>query len=135
MSLGGTLRWSGLDGTVVDELDLPIAHFECKSVAETTVVAAREAASEHAEASRGALLAEVVPPAAAAPKTAMPLRTVFDAYAREAELAPSTVKRWSPVVDRLIAHLGHDDTAAISRADIVGWKDALLAGIFTSVLD
>jgi len=47
-------------------------------------------------------------------------------YAKEAELAPSTVKRWSPVVDRLIGHLGHDDATAISRADIVAWKDALL---------
>lgn len=44
----------------------------------------------------------------------------------QAELAPSTVKRWSPVVDRLIAHLGHDDAATIARADIVAWKDALL---------
>jgi integrase len=63
----------------------------------------------------------------------MPLRSVFDAYAREAELAPSTVKRWSPVVDRLIGHLGHDDAAAISRGDIVAWKDALLAAGMSNV--
>jgi hypothetical protein len=58
------------------------------------------------------------------PKAAMPLRSIFDSYAREAELAPSTVKRWSPVIDRLIVHLGHDDAAAIARADIVVWNDA-----------
>jgi integrase len=58
---------------------------------------------------------------------------VFDSYASEAELAPSTVKRRSPVVDRLIAHLGHDDAAAISRGDIVGWKDALLAAGMSNI--
>jgi integrase len=63
----------------------------------------------------------------------MPLRSVFDSYAGEAELAPSTVKRWSPVIDRLIAHLGHDDAAAISRADIVAWKDALLASGMSNI--
>ncbi|UPT92356.1 hypothetical protein HAP41_0000049570 (plasmid) [Bradyrhizobium barranii subsp. apii] len=31
-------------------------------------------------------------------------------------------------VDRLIAHLGHDDAATIARADIVASKDALLEG-------
>jgi len=54
-----------------------------------------------------------------------PLRSIFASYAKEAELAPSTVKRWTPVVERLIAHLGHDDAAAIKRADIVAWKDAV----------
>jgi hypothetical protein len=61
------------------------------------------------------------------------LRSVFDSYVREAELAPSTVKRWSPVVDRLIVHLGHDDAAAIARADIVAWKDAPLDGGMSNV--
>ncbi|MGZ3360672.1 MAG: site-specific integrase [Xanthobacteraceae bacterium] len=63
----------------------------------------------------------------------MPLRPIFESYAKEAELAPSTVKRWSPVVDRLVAHLGHDDVAAITRADIVAWKDALLDGGMSNV--
>ncbi|WP_076866141.1 hypothetical protein [Bradyrhizobium mercantei] len=45
---------------------------------------------------------------------------------------PPTVKRWTPVVDRLIGFLGHDDAAAISRADIVAWKDSLIeAGMKT----
>lgn len=59
----------------------------------------------------------------AAGKTPVQLRPLFKSYGKEAQLAPSTVKRWSPVVDRLISHLGHDDAAAISRADIVAWKD------------
>jgi hypothetical protein len=59
----------------------------------------------------------------AAGKTPVQLRPLLKSYGKEAQLAPSTVKRWSPVVDRLISHLGHDDAAAISRADIVAWKD------------
>lgn len=58
----------------------------------------------------------------------VPLRSTFASYAKEAQLAPSTVKRWTPVVDRLIAHLGHDDARAITRPDIVAWKDSLLEG-------
>jgi integrase len=70
----------------------------------------------------------LVPAVEAASRTAIPLRSLFESYSREAELAPATVKRWSPVVDRLIGHLGHDDAAAISRANVVAWKDALLDG-------
>jgi site-specific recombinase XerD len=58
----------------------------------------------------------------------VPLRPLFESYGKEAQLSPATVKRWSPVVDRLIGHLGHDDAAAIARADVVAWKDALLDG-------
>jgi integrase len=54
------------------------------------------------------------------------LRASFESYAQEAELAPATVKRWSPVIDRLVEHLGHDDARRIARTDIVAWKDALL---------
>jgi hypothetical protein len=66
-------------------------------------------------------------------KAPVPLRPLFSSYAREAQLAPATVKRWSPVVDRLIGHLGHDDAAAIARADVVAWKDALLDGGMSNV--
>jgi hypothetical protein len=67
------------------------------------------------------------------PKASVPLRPLFAAYTKEAELAASTVKRWTPVVERLISHLGHDDAAAISRIDIVAWKDALLDGGMSNV--
>lgn len=75
----------------------------------------------------------VKPAADAAPKEPAPLRLIFASYAKEAELWPSTVKRWTPVLERLIAELGHDDAAAISRTDIVAWKDALLDGGMSSV--
>ena len=113
--------WSGIDGTVVDARGVRIADFECKSTPPAAVSAAGEAAYGHAEAS------PPVPGEAVPAKALLPLRSLFASYAREAELAPSTVKRWSPVIDRLITHLGHDDAAAITRLDIVAWKDALLA--------
>lgn len=56
----------------------------------------------------------------------VPLNALFKSYGKEAQLSPATVKRWTGVVARLIGHLGHDDAAAIARADIVAWKDALL---------
>lgn len=51
---------------------------------------------------------------------------MFEGYAAEAQLAHSTYKRWRPVMDSLVKHLGHDDAARISQSDIVSWKDALL---------
>ena len=67
-------------------------------------------------------------PAPASSRPPVPLRPAFAAYAKEAQLASSTVKRWTPVMDRLIGHLGHDDAAALSRQQIVAWKDKLLDG-------
>ena len=52
---------------------------------------------------------------------------VFEGYAKEVQLAPATSKRWRPVMDALVRHLGHDDVGRISAADIVSWKEALLS--------
>ena len=57
-------------------------------------------------------------PVVGLPKPPVPLRRVFKSYAKEAKLSHGTVKRWSPVIDRLIARLGHEDAAAIQPADI-----------------
>ncbi|HZL62718.1 MAG TPA: DUF6538 domain-containing protein, partial [Pseudolabrys sp.] len=54
------------------------------------------------------------------------LHTIFESYAGEAELAPATVKRWAPVIDRFVGHLGHDEPRRIGRSDVVAWKDVLL---------
>ena len=59
------------------------------------------------------------------PVSPVTLRASFESYTQEAELAPATVKRWSPVIDRFAEHLGHD-ARRIARTDIVSWKDALL---------
>ncbi|MEH2473651.1 integrase [Nitrobacteraceae bacterium AZCC 2161] len=61
------------------------------------------------------------------------MRGVFESYAAEAELSPATVKRWKPVIEAFVAHLGHDDAGRVTRADVVGWKDSLLAGGMSNI--
>lgn len=60
------------------------------------------------------------------PTKNVPWRTTFDAYAGEAELAPSTVKRWSGVFAALEQAVGTDDLARITREDLIRWKQELL---------
>jgi integrase len=121
-------KWVGYDIVAVDANGRTVAGFECKSTAGSMAGAAPEPVSCRGETPTVKPEIDAGPPA-----VTMPLRSIFDSYAKEAELAPSTVKRWSPVVDRLIAHLGHDNATAISRTDIVAWKDALLVGGMSNV--
>jgi integrase len=58
---------------------------------------------------------------------AVPLMDLFNAYVAERQPAPATVKRWRPVMDHIIAFLGHDDATQIKKVNVVAWKDALLA--------
>lgn len=57
----------------------------------------------------------------------VPWRPVFAAYAAEARLAPSTIKRWSGVMAALEERLGTDDLAEVTGEALLSWKDALLA--------
>ncbi len=59
-------------------------------------------------------------------RPALPLRRLFDCYATEAQLSPATVKRWAPLIERFVKHLGHDDARAVARQDVVAWKNSLL---------
>ena len=52
---------------------------------------------------------------------------LFDAWATERRPPERTRYEWRRVMDRLARHLGHQDAERITKADIVGWKDALLA--------
>jgi integrase len=118
--------WSGGEAAPTDGCARTIARFECETAPASMAAATAEPAVAGAHASPAG-------PAAVPPKTPTPLRPIFESYAKEAELAPSTVKRWTPVLDRLTGHLGHDDAAAITRGDIVAWKDALLDGGMSNV--
>lgn len=51
----------------------------------------------------------------------------FERYADAQKLKPKTKKRWRPVIDLLIAHLGHDDMRKLNKLDLVKWKNDLLA--------
>jgi integrase len=52
---------------------------------------------------------------------------VLDAWAAEPGRRERTIYEWRRVIGRLIEQLGHDDAEKVSRADLIGWKDALLA--------
>lgn len=55
------------------------------------------------------------------------LLDLFESYVAERQPAPATVKRWRPVMDHMVAFLGHDDATQITKANVVAWKEALLA--------
>lgn len=119
--------WSGIDAAIIDGEGRVLASLQCKFASDAT-----EAAPVDTTAAADPSPADPSPAgpiaAAATGKPPVPLRSLFKSYGKEAQLSPATVKRWSPVVDRLVGHLGHDDADAITRADVVAWKDSLLDG-------
>jgi integrase len=52
---------------------------------------------------------------------------MFERWMREAAPSASTITTWRSYMNQLKAHVGHDDAARITKADIVAWKDALVA--------
>jgi integrase len=54
---------------------------------------------------------------------------VFEDYAAEGPLKPSTHKRWKAVLENLVAFLGYDDANKVTRQDVIAWKDALLSEV------
>lgn len=75
----------------------------------------------------------------AAPSTGAQTPLTFEAlwtrWEREAKPAPSTISTWWGYVAQFQRHLGHDDPRRVTAADVVVWKDALLARGLTSVRD
>jgi integrase len=53
--------------------------------------------------------------------------SLLDAWAAESGRRERTIYEWRRVIDRLVKHLGHDDAERVSKADLVRWKDALVA--------
>jgi hypothetical protein len=51
----------------------------------------------------------------------------FERWQSEARPAASTITTWRSYVRSLREHLGHDDPNRVTRAEIVAWKDALVA--------
>jgi integrase len=56
---------------------------------------------------------------------------LFERWRREREPSPSTVTTWRGYVRKLQKHVGHDDPSRVTKADIVAWKDALVAASYT----
>jgi integrase len=56
-----------------------------------------------------------------------PIMALFNTYSAEAKPRASTVKAWKTCLQSLVDYLGHDDATKVSKMDVVGWKDSLLA--------
>ena len=55
----------------------------------------------------------------------VPALTTFDAYAEDAELAPKTKSAWRSKIRDLVAFVGHDDLARLTRKEVLAWKEKL----------
>jgi hypothetical protein len=106
--------WSGIDATIIDGEGRALAPLQCKSALDGGPAATMPARADPAPTYPSKASPSVADPTAldAGDRAPVPLHPLFKSYGKEAQLSPATVKRWSPVVDRLIAHLGHDDDRA-----------------------
>ena len=55
------------------------------------------------------------------------LTELFERWKSEVKPAPSTLMTWQGVLNNLKAHLGHENVRIITDADVIRWKDALVA--------
>lgn len=60
-------------------------------------------------------------------ETRVSLSALFEDYAKSGAATAHTVAKWRAAVSAFIEQLGHDDAAAISRADVSGWLKSLVA--------
>lgn len=56
----------------------------------------------------------------------IPALATFDAYAKDADLAFKTRSAWRSKIRDLIAFVGHDDLARLTRKEVLAWKEKLL---------
>ncbi|MBD2841515.1 DUF6538 domain-containing protein [Erythrobacter rubeus] len=57
----------------------------------------------------------------------IPLMALFERYAETGAASSVVISKWRPKVRSLIEHLGHDDAARVTRADLTGWIASLVA--------
>ena len=48
-------------------------------------------------------------------------------WARETRAKEKTQYGWSKIINKLVTHIGHDDAAAVTEDDLIGWKDKLVS--------
>jgi integrase len=61
------------------------------------------------------------------PRRATPWSSLLDAWGAEPGRRERTIYEWRRVIDRLVKHLGHDDSERVTKTDLIDWKDALVA--------
>lgn len=59
----------------------------------------------------------------------VPLLVIFDAYAKEQGLKPTTAYEWRRNINALVDFLGHDDATRIGVDDLDRWREKLLGEI------
>jgi hypothetical protein len=57
---------------------------------------------------------------------AVTISGLLEGWATEREPPARTLDAWTRIMNRLIKHIGHEDSEKLTRREIVGWKDALL---------
>jgi len=55
------------------------------------------------------------------------LLALFDGYAKERKLPQSTADQWRKHCETFVSFMGNDDASKVTKADVVRWKDALVA--------
>jgi hypothetical protein len=73
-----------------------------------------------------------LPPLEKTTTPAASLRGLFDAWKRVAVVKPRTVTETDYALKALVAFVGHDDAAKITRADLARWRDAMKAAGVTN---
>ncbi len=61
-------------------------------------------------------------------RTGVTLDAVWDAWVLETEPGYGTVKRWKPLLRKLMERLGHDDLAVVTNKDLRDWVASLIGG-------
>jgi len=61
------------------------------------------------------------------PRASLTFDELFERWQREARPAASTITTWRSYVRALRTHVGHDDPSHVTKADMIRWKDALVA--------
>ena len=54
------------------------------------------------------------------------LGVLYERFASSGAANPKTIRKWRSAVQKLIQHLGHEDAAQVTRADLNGWTAALV---------
>lgn len=65
-------------------------------------------------------------PASKAPGKSQTFASLLTAWAAERKPPERTRYEWKRMIGRLAEHVGHDDPERVTKADVVGFKDALL---------
>lgn len=55
------------------------------------------------------------------------ITNLFEDYAASGAAQAHTVRKWRKAVQSFVAHLGHDDAVAVTRADVSAWLQSLVS--------